>query len=1170
MGAATSWTGTPDSLGLAVGNHNFYVKACNAYGCSPYSSAKVLTVNTSAVAPTTATINLSPATVSTSGNFNASWSGNNSPTSYKIKINNDSPIDMGAATSWTGTPDSLGLGAGVHSIYIQACNVYGCSGWSLAKTLTVTTVAPTTATINLSPTSVVSTNNFSASWSGDNGASTYKVKVGTIEFDMGAATSWTGTPDSLGLAVGNHNFYVKACNAYGCSPYSSAKTLTVTTSAPTTSWLSLSETSISTLGTLSASWSGNNSPSTYNLKLDGSILAMDTMTSWTGTPESIGLTVGTHYIYSQACNAYGCSPWGTPSTLKVTASSTSLVVDPVTEAPKIASIAISPNSVSKIGNFTATWSGNNSPASYTVKVGSAEFDMGGVTSWTGTPESLGLAEGSHSVSVKACNYYGCSPWSAIVPLQVTNSSVLPPTTSVINVTQFAPYTTVLDNFTATWSGNNNPTTYNVKVNNTVYAMEGFTTWNGSPASFALSAGTHYVYSQACNSGGCSPWSAPVAFTVTSNDITPTSASITITPSSVSPTDNFTATWTGNNNPYRFNVMVDTKVYNAGDYLGNGTWTGTPESLGLSRGLHRVYVQACNSGGCSPWSAPASFTVTNPVVAAPTSASIVLSTYSVGVSSTFTASWSGNNNTTYYKMKFNNGTPFSIADSAWTGTPVSVGLAAGSYSVYVQACNDLGCSPWSVPAPLTVTGTVSGTPPTTSNINIVVSPDYILSPINGFCANWSGDNSPTSYAIKVDSTVYIGFNVTDWCGTPSELGLSDGVYSVSVQACNSAGCGPWSSPTKSLVVSPVAIAPTISNIDVAPVTANELQVMTVSWSGNNVPTGYNVMVDSTIYNVGKFTNWTGTPESLGLTPGNHKFYSQACNSGGCSAWSAWKGGSYIPTGVISVPVITFTASPTTVPTNSSSLLTWSVTGATSCNATDGWTGSKSILGGTEATANLTAPTKFTLTCTGTGGTVSSEVTVNVGVSLPVTPTGLVATAKSCGGIDVDWNAVSGATSYTLKDGVNVVYTGPATSFSHTGLVAGSNHSYSVMATNINGNSAYSSNVSGVAPVDCGPIVVAPTIVSVTSEPKLIRSGQRSKITAVVNSTEASRCEFRGTESSSVVTVDYAAGSNISHDVLTRELTSSQIVEVECWLTSDPSVRSIPETVRVDVVPVIQEI
>jgi hypothetical protein len=207
------------------------------------------------------------------------------------------------------------------------------------------------------------------------------------------------------------------------------------------------------------------------------------------------LTVGTHYIYAQACNSYGCSPWGTPSTLNVTASSSSLIVDPGKEAPKIASIAISPSSVSKMGNFTATWSGNNVPTSYTVKVDSSEFDMGGVTSWTGTPDSLGLAEGFYSVAVKACNYYGCSPWSAIVPLKVTNSSVLPPTISNINVSQFFPYTTVLDDLTATWSGNNSPTTYNVKVNNTVYAMEGFTTWTGTPASFALSAGTHYVYSQ---------------------------------------------------------------------------------------------------------------------------------------------------------------------------------------------------------------------------------------------------------------------------------------------------------------------------------------------------------------------------------------------------------------------------------------------------------------------------------------------------------------------------------------------------------------------------------------------------------------------------------------------------------------------------------------------------
>jgi hypothetical protein len=180
-----------------------------------YSLAKVLTVTIPP--PTTATINIDPTSVLTTDMFNASWSGNNSPTSYVVKVDTIE-YAMGLLTSWSGKPADLSLGVGVHNFYVKACNAGGCSAYSPAKTLTVTTPVPTTATIDLSPTSVSQSLNFTASWSGNNLPTSYVVKVDIAENDMGPATSWTGTPDSLGLAVGNHNFYVKACNAFGCSP----------------------------------------------------------------------------------------------------------------------------------------------------------------------------------------------------------------------------------------------------------------------------------------------------------------------------------------------------------------------------------------------------------------------------------------------------------------------------------------------------------------------------------------------------------------------------------------------------------------------------------------------------------------------------------------------------------------------------------------------------------------------------------------------------------------------------------------------------------------------------------------------------------------------------------------------------------------------------------------
>jgi hypothetical protein len=90
--------------------------------------------------------------------------------------------------------------------------------------------------------------------------------------------------------------------------------------------------------------------------------------------------------------------------------------------------------------------------------------------------------------------------------------------------------------------------------------------------------------------------------------------------------------------------------------------------------------------------------------------------------------------------------------------------------------------------------------------------------------------------------------------------------------------------------------------------------------------------------------------------------------------------------------------------------------------------------------------------------------------PATPAGLTATASSScgtGTINVAWNSVSGAIDYTLRDGTTVIYTGASTSFSHTGLVAGSSHSYTVRANNSSGSSIYSNTVSATAPAACAP-------------------------------------------------------------------------------------------------------
>jgi hypothetical protein len=89
--------------------------------------------------------------------------------------------------------------------------------------------------------------------------------------------------------------------------------------------------------------------------------------------------------------------------------------------------------------------------------------------------------------------------------------------------------------------------------------------------------------------------------------------------------------------------------------------------------------------------------------------------------------------------------------------------------------------------------------------------------------------------------------------------------------------------------------------------------------------------------------------------------------------------------------------------------------------------------------------------------------------PATPTGLTATPNtSCGTgiINISWNSSFGATSYTLKDSGTTIYTGPATSFTHSGLADSSLHKYTIIANNPPLSSAPSDPpVTATAPPTC---------------------------------------------------------------------------------------------------------
>ena len=84
---------------------------------------------------------------------------------------------------------------------------------------------------------------------------------------------------------------------------------------------------------------------------------------------------------------------------------------------------------------------------------------------------------------------------------------------------------------------------------------------------------------------------------------------------------------------------------------------------------------------------------------------------------------------------------------------------------------------------------------------------------------------------------------------------------------------------------------------------------------------------------------------------------------------------------SVPVVTLSASPTSVASGGTTALTWSSTNATSCAASGTWSGTRPTAGSENSAALFTSPSSFTLTCAGPGGQASRTVNVTVVAGTP---------------------------------------------------------------------------------------------------------------------------------------------------------------------------------------------
>jgi hypothetical protein len=177
------------------------------------------------------------------------------------------------------------------------------------------------------------------------------------------------------------------------------------------------------------------------------------------------------------------------------------------------------------------------------------------------------------------------------------------------------------------------------------------------------------------------------------------------------------------------------------------------------------------------------------------------------------------------------------------------------------------------------------------------------------------------------------------------------------------------------VSPPQPAPTVT-VSGATGTVTPGAALSVTWSSTNAT----ACTASGEWSGSKSTS--GTEQVSGLAQSGP--LTLTCTGPGGSATASFQ---VTVNAAAPLPTISFTATSMSIALAGMDTLKWSTTSATACTASDGWAG-EFAPSGSQQVGPITTASKFTLTCDGPGGSVSTTVNVTVSSSLP--PAGPVAT------------------------------------------------------------------------------------------------------------------------------------------------------------------------------------
>jgi hypothetical protein len=683
---AGSWAGTvaTSSSGTSTGNlgtAGSYIYTLTCTGPGGTGSADSVVVNVTPApspAPTITSFVVQPNPIQVGQGASLSWATTGASGCTATGGTGSDGWNGPMPVSSTGTSTG-NIGAANSYTYTLTCAGTGGNSAPSSVSLNVTAAPQPAASITsftASPSSLQTGGTTQLAWT-TTGASSCTGTGGSTGDGWAAAqnTSNAGFTTAT-LNTAGQFVYTLTCTGSGGTSSPQSVTVDVTSAPPAAAITSFaaSPTALASGGYATFTWASSSATSCAGTGGTGSD-GWTSISSASSTGTSIGPINQTGAVnYTLTCTGPGGT--GTPSTVAIN-------VTPTAPAASVSNFSATPSTVQNGQSVSLAWTSSNA----TSCIGS-----GGTASWA-VAQSL-QSTGTSSGAISAVGTYVftliCTgPGGASAPATATVSAIAAPPAASIGAFPATPNSIQAGQSTSlAWTS----------ANATSCAASGGDNadgWNGSTEP-VVSTGTTigpintagtYVYTLTCSGvGGTSP---PSSINVTVNSLppTPSIASFTATPSTVTAGGSTSLAWSSNN----------ASTCTPGGGTGSDGWTGAqaPSSTGvtvgpLSSGPVTYTLTCTGSGGTSPAS---SATVTvNPVTPAPPTVALSISgSGTIQTNASATLTWTSTNATSCVASGGATGDGWAGARlTSSTGTSVGPLPSAGTYT-YTLTCSGAGGS-----------------------------------------------------------------------------------------------------------------------------------------------------------------------------------------------------------------------------------------------------------------------------------------------------------------------------------------------------------------------------------------------------------------------------------------------------------------------------------------------